>query len=536
MKWPMAIWASLFFSIADLTWNVVDGNQEFVQFGAAGVVNFENRKGPVYSTHLHASSNAEIQGQEEEKVFAPTSNIQENHSKERLPRSASVEHYPRLSMLQSLPDTGHSLVDYHPPESYADLEGRHVEWKWCLLSIAGNATVVRLRKDDFVRYLRMNVASLTGSEYDLVRVNSVSYTPHVMVNVSLDWSEARHHKIVKTLDNLATHNDTILDLSGLHYNLTDFVPASALLAPKPVAPLEDGDAAAAAADPRQMEALIYMAVGATIAFLMTATLLFAVCHCLGRPKNQQETLTSETRDDELRSQHSHRHSFLQASPMTEESISLNDYDHRFEDEEDRYHHHHQRHQQHRRSAPKLIYTQEFSDGLMVLPDNDVRDDCGHGQEEHWDDSLAPLASFDDEHSCVPHRYVLRRGLQHYRSPVANVRSESECDPLVFRQNGLLPARPNSVLEEPMCEPLSPPPDFTTGYSSDVPGYGRTRPNSNRRNNLSRRPQTPLVLSSFKPYSPTSNGIPSISQPTPEEIERDVDVIFRNMGLDNPSYR
>ena len=33
---------------------------------------------------------------------------------------------------------------------------------WCVMSIAGNATIVLNRKDDFVNYFKMNVASLTG--------------------------------------------------------------------------------------------------------------------------------------------------------------------------------------------------------------------------------------------------------------------------------------------------------------------------------------------------------------------------------------
>ena len=45
--------------------------------------------------------------------------------------------------------------------------------------------------------------------------------------------------------------------------------------------------------------------------------------------------------------------------------------------------------------------------------------------------------------------------------------------------------------------------------------------------LSSRLETVQILSSFKP-------IPSISQPTPEEIQRDVDVVFHNLGLDSQS--
>ena len=53
--------------------------------------------------------------------------------------------------------------------------------------------------------------------------------------------------------------------------------------------------------------------------------------------------------------------------------------------------------------------------------------------------------------------------------------------------------------------------------------------SSLRSSANSRPETPLILSSFKP-----NIIPSISQPTPEEIQRDVDIVFHSMGLDSAS--
>ena len=60
---------------------------------------------------------------------------------------------------------------------------KQISWKWCLLALSGNSTIVKLRRNDFVKYLKINVASLIDSEYDFVRVTSISYTPHVMVNV-----------------------------------------------------------------------------------------------------------------------------------------------------------------------------------------------------------------------------------------------------------------------------------------------------------------------------------------------------------------
>ena len=136
-----------------------------------------------------------------------------------------------------------------------------IDWKWGLLSISGNSTIVKLRKKDFITYLKMNLASLIGSEYDLVRVTSISYTPGVLVNVSLDWSLQK--RILKSLKSLASHNDTLLDLSGEHFNLTEYVPMDEILRPKALSPLE-GSAGHADPDPRQMQTLIYLIIGITI--------------------------------------------------------------------------------------------------------------------------------------------------------------------------------------------------------------------------------------------------------------------------------
>ncbi len=107
-------------------------------------------------------------------------------------------------------------------EDDVDFIEEQIDWKWCLLAISGNATIVKLRRNDFVKYLKMNVASLVGSEYDFVRVTSISYTPYVLVNVSLDWNAATEPRIVKSLGGLALHNDTLLDLSGKFILRTDF--------------------------------------------------------------------------------------------------------------------------------------------------------------------------------------------------------------------------------------------------------------------------------------------------------------------------
>lgn len=84
----------------------------------------------------------------------------------------------------------------------------------------------------------MNIASLIGSDYDSVLFNSVSYTPAILVNVTLNW-HGRTKRIVSRLGELAQRNDTLLDLSGAHFNVTNFLPWSAIMAPKPVSPMDN---------------------------------------------------------------------------------------------------------------------------------------------------------------------------------------------------------------------------------------------------------------------------------------------------------
>ena len=71
--------------------------------------------------------------------------------------------------------------------------------------------------------------------YERVTVNSLSYTPEMTINVTLDWD--LRERIIRVLGRVADDRDILLDLSGQHFNLTGFVPSSALLAPKPVAHL-----------------------------------------------------------------------------------------------------------------------------------------------------------------------------------------------------------------------------------------------------------------------------------------------------------
>ena len=175
------------------------------------------------------------------------------------------------------------------------------EGKWYAVSIAGNISVVLRRKDDFITYFRMNFASLTGSEYDDVIVNTISYKPQLIVNVTLLGWEKRAERIIGVLTTLAKHNDTLLDLSGVHFNVTHFTTKKRNMEPKPVAPYmigsgidldnkvdEEDDTGNNLRllnhniDSSKLEAMIFVIVGVAIAFLLTASLFFTACQCIYR--------------------------------------------------------------------------------------------------------------------------------------------------------------------------------------------------------------------------------------------------------------
>ena len=59
-----------------------------------------------------------------------------------------------------------------------------------------------------------------------------------------------------------------------------------------------------------------------------------------------------------------------------------------------------------RSIPKLIYSREFSDGLMVIPSEE------DSLLNHPDDVLGPLESYDEYGAYVPHQFVLRKEPQY----------------------------------------------------------------------------------------------------------------------------
>ena len=80
-----------------------------------------------------------------------------------------------------------------------------------------------------------------------------------------------------------------------------------------------------------MQAMIYLVIGITIAFILTSTLIFSVCHCIKsgsshRKNDGGKLVSSQDNSESERKATFQRHSYLQQSPMTEETISLEDFD------------------------------------------------------------------------------------------------------------------------------------------------------------------------------------------------------------------
>jgi hypothetical protein len=119
----------------------------------------------------------------------------------------------------------------------------------------------------------MNVASLTGSQYEQVTVNSLSYSPALTLNISLAGAEEGRLEVLRSL---ADSQDILLELSGCPFSLVSFLSSASLLVPK--------TAVAAARDSqRDEEALFYLGVGAAVALLLSVGLLVCVLHSIRHP-------------------------------------------------------------------------------------------------------------------------------------------------------------------------------------------------------------------------------------------------------------
>ena len=102
-----------------------------------------------------------------------------------------------------------SELDKNHPSSSTDSENTNQPTSWYLLGLSGNTSLVHRRLPDFMNYLRINLGSLTGTDYEHVMVNYVSYVPSLLVNISLSGNYS-----VSQLVKLSDRNESVLVLSS----------------------------------------------------------------------------------------------------------------------------------------------------------------------------------------------------------------------------------------------------------------------------------------------------------------------------------
>jgi len=134
---------------------------------------------------------------------------------------------------------------------------------WFLLGLSGNTSLVHRRLPDFMNYMKINLGGLTGTDYENVKVNSVSYVPSLIVNISFIGSYN-----VSQLLKLSSRNDSVLVLSSVPFYLTSFTSSADILIPKPLTN--------SLSTPREEEALLYLGIGAVIAFVLSAGVLVSI--------------------------------------------------------------------------------------------------------------------------------------------------------------------------------------------------------------------------------------------------------------------
>ena len=381
--------------------------------------------------------------------------------------------------------------------------------------------------------------------------------------MTLDF-KGRSKRIVGVLGDLASRNDTLFDLSGTHYNITSFIPSSEIMAPKPVDLIDDeSKIRATSLDPEEVEALIYMSVGAAIAFLITASLMFAVCQCIAKPKPRKGVSGSASDRQLIRSEDSNGALFSSQYSLEEFPSG--------------------RRRANNSQQPKMIYSRSFSNGLSHQHQQQHPHQGRYRQQHHHhhhhhnhnrrcytpiDDNLAPLASFEEE-DFIPkfvHYHDTRSDIlppppPPRRATVDTSAAEDSLDAAVMavsaaaaaataKANRSVHFRPTSAqgYHPPSdsqvrrsrggCLPMDPVFDATVTVEMLPPPPPMSHPlimgngdDDDDDDVLDGIVANGHPMSSFKPPPPSALGV--TKGMTQEEIDRDVQIVLHNLGLDNP---
>lgn len=169
-----------------------------------------------------------------------------------------------------------------------------------ILQLAGNSTIVKLRQNDFAKYLKLNLAARLSLEYDNVKVNRVVLEPpKLLVNVSVvtpsglssdgagGGDNVEEEEEEEPLHLMAETNATLLELSGEEYHVVRMLPLRTRPTVPDVEDTDDGpddlDEAAAVSDRHSdIEFVIFTVLGGACAAVIAVTIVLTAFRYLRR--------------------------------------------------------------------------------------------------------------------------------------------------------------------------------------------------------------------------------------------------------------
>lgn len=382
----------------------------------------------------------------------------------------------------------------------------NVSTNWYLLNLSGNTSVVHKRLPDFLNYLKINLGGLANTDYENVSINSISYVPSLLVNISFTGNYSMD-QLVK----LAGRNDTLLILSSTPFLLTSVTSHKDILIPKPFTN--------SLSTAREEEALIYLAIGAAIAFVLSAGVLVSILilvkkkdrikdkepliraqsRSFTRYQDPPQMIYSETFSQGLEREKERLHQF---TPIDDNFAPV-------ETEVD--------------FVPRYIKDDEraswLSEGSIL--DTTATSSCTHKKN---------LSTFSDDGSDVDRRSQMSKSPFYWtlesQSPTPTMNGTNE--PLASSSARKKPPRPPSRTDSlnPRSTKKRPQSSITTRHiSHDIPSRRLSVPVPYH---MSSRPGSVLSNHSIPTSpSPTFPPAPAVSQ---EQIDKDVHSILRNLDI------
>ncbi|XP_059080097.1 uncharacterized protein LOC131878200 [Tigriopus californicus] len=138
---------------------------------------------------------------------------------------------------------------------------------WALLTLSGNTTVLRLHQKDFNYQLQRNFNTLTDSSSLRLTISSITYTPTILVNATLNGSQEKQGDLISLLTEFARENKTLVTFSEDRFQVVDVLPSSGIMAPKLMFP-----------SPSLVSTIIYAGVWALLVLFLFVCSMTLVWH------------------------------------------------------------------------------------------------------------------------------------------------------------------------------------------------------------------------------------------------------------------